>query len=207
MRFSGSSSYGRTIWIILLDKARQSADLGLCSTVQRSLVFLARCRVFFLTFSRDATFSRRELPPFVDEGLTRQVDFALRPSQFLIQYAAPRNERVYGRCNRNSELPIFPSFRARDPGNLAERELPPQNTSFRAQIRKNGAPEAGQLPEAARRRDRGRMKWVMRPEWASECRCSLIRPTWCRSRIDRTSPGSRLSSSHPDLAWSDEMSR
>src|SRR5258705_5293915 len=60
VRSGASSSYGRTIWIFLLDIARHSTDLGLRSTVQRSLAFLERCRVFFRAFSKDATFSRRE---------------------------------------------------------------------------------------------------------------------------------------------------
>ena len=41
VRSSASSSYGRTIWIILLDMARHSADLGLRSTIQRSLALSA----------------------------------------------------------------------------------------------------------------------------------------------------------------------
>ena len=42
---------GRTIWIIMLDTAHESTSL-----VLHPLALLARRRVFFLTFSNDATF-------------------------------------------------------------------------------------------------------------------------------------------------------
>ena len=145
----------------------------------------------------------QELPPFVDEGLARQIDFALRPSQFLIRYAAfAATSYVYGRSNRNSEncrfFPVFPHWGDTQQGKRLhlDRLVAAQSRVFRRKSAKTAAPaKHDHAAKTAARAGLGELinAHAVRPEWLHPSRVhgtiESIRPTCADRGLDRTSPG------------------